>query len=129
MAECVVKQRKSTRICIGSLNQRIVIKTRQLTPNSDNDVDYDEIFTELKTVWAMVETVSGKTMFDKSNVERDVTHNFYIRYITGVTVEEWIQYKDQYFDLLGVENFGEEDSFYKITVAIRGDKDKPVNFS
>ncbi len=129
MAECVAKQRKTTRVCIGSMNQRIVIKTRQLTPNSDNDVDYDETFTSLKTVWSMVETVSGKTIFDQSNEERDVTHNFYIRYIAGVTFQEWIQYKDQYFDVLNVENFGEQDSFQKLTVAIRGSDVKPVNFS
>lgn len=129
MAQCTAKERKTTRVCIGSLNQRIELEIRTLTPNSDNDVDYDEIFTQLKTVWSMVETVTGKTMFDKSNIERVVTHNFYIRFIADVTFENWIKYKSQYFDILNVENFSERDSFYKLTTAIRGDDTKPVNWA
>lgn len=129
MVQCTAKERKSTRVCIGSLNQKIDLEVRVLTPKSDNDVDYDEIFTQFKTVWAMVETVAGKTMFDKSNIERVVTHNFYIRFIVNITFENWIKYKSQYFDILNVENFGERNSFYKLTTAIRGDDTKPVNWA
>ncbi len=127
MAQCVAKVRKSTRVCIGSLNQRIDINIRTLTPNSDDDVDYDEVFTLTKTVWSMVETVTGETMFDSSNVERVVTHNFYIRYIPDITMENWIVYKDELYDILNVENFGENDRFYKMATAVRGDTAQPVN--
>ncbi len=127
MAQCVVRTNKKKRVCIGALNRRIEVKVRTLTATADDDVDYTEVFTALKTVWAMVETVSGKTMFDSSNVERIVTHNFYIRFISGVTSESWVKYKDQYFDILNVENLNEEDTFYKLVCAIRGDTTKPVN--
>ena len=68
MAQCVAKIRKDTRVCIGSLNKRITIQLRALTADPQTGVDFNQTFLNSKNVWSMVETVSGKTMFDKSNI-------------------------------------------------------------
>jgi SPP1 family predicted phage head-tail adaptor len=129
MATCKKIKRLSERVCIGSLNQKINIQVRELLAPIGDSVDFDEEFTLLENVWAMVETVAGKVFFDGSNTDKSITHNFYIRYISGVqiTAENWINYKDQYFDIINVENLDEANRFLLMRTTIRGSDGLPVN--
>jgi SPP1 family predicted phage head-tail adaptor len=136
MAICNKIQRESKRIAIGSLNKLIKLKIRSISSPSSGGVDFGETFTDWQDIWAYVKTVNGVTIFDDSNIGRDVSHDIYIRFIPDVTSEAWIEFpaqygstKDQYFDILKVENLNEENKFYRLRCALRGDSEKPINWT
>jgi len=127
MATCKKLRRTLTKVCTGALNKRIQIQTRHIKPPVGNSVDYTEEFTNIITTWAMLETVTGVTIFDDTNVEQVVTHDFYIRYIPNVTFEKWILFDEKYYDILRVENYQENNLYYRIRTNVRGRKEIPVN--
>ncbi|MCK5017303.1 MAG: phage head closure protein [Candidatus Peribacteraceae bacterium] len=129
MAICKKKVRESKRVCIGSLNRKITIQMRDIKPPKGGSVDFTENFTVEREVWAMVESVNNTTFFDETNTEQIVSHNFYIRYIDGVeiTAENWIKWRDRYYDIIGVQNLNEENRFYLLRANVRGTITKPVN--
>jgi head-tail adaptor len=136
MAICKKIKRTDNRITIGALDTLIKLKIRTLTPPTGSSVDYGETFTDWIDVWALVTTVNGVVFFDEStNLERTVTHKIYIRYIPDVTSETWVllpaqfgAVKDQYLDILRVDNLNEKNKFYMLTCALRGDVTKKVNW-
>lgn len=129
MAKCSRKQLEKKAVCIGDMREKIQVQIRSITAPTTDGVDYGESFISLKTVWALVETTRGETIFDGTNVERDVTHRFYIRYLPDVTFEDWIIYKGNYYDIIDVENLQELNDFLLIRVNVRGTTSKEVNQS
>jgi len=90
-------------------------------------VDYSLTFDGAITTFANIETVSGETIFDSSNIERDVTHKFYIRFRDSITQEKWINFKNELYDILTVENLDERNEFLLLRASKRGPDTKPVN--
>ena len=129
MATCKKIKRLSERVCIGSLNKKINIHTRELKPPTGTGVDYDEEFVVIENVWSMIETVAGKVFFDGTNTDQSITHNFYIRYIVGVTItaENWIEYNGNRFDIINVENLDEGNRFILMRTNQRGSDTLEVN--
>ena len=133
MATCVKLKRKKTRVCIGSLNRRVTVLTRKIVTPQSGSVDYTESFTEPKTVWAMVNTVSGLEIFDETNQVQTVSHEVFIRYLIGITPEKWVKLlsvnsePDFYVNILQVENYQENSFFYKLICNLRGKDSLPVN--
>jgi head-tail adaptor len=135
MAICTKIRRKSKRICIGSLNKKIVVNMREIQAPNQDSVDFSELFTAERTVWAMVETVNGVTIFDETNIEHEITHNVYMRYVQNMTPEKWLKLlsvnggDDVYFNIIRVENFGELNQFYRLLCTLRGKDDLAANFA
>ncbi len=123
MADCKRIVQKKRIICAGDLKHYIEIQTRKIeAPLSGVDHEYD---TPLYAkTWAMIQTVSGLRDFDKINVGEGVTHLFYIRYLSGVTEQEWVIYNGQRFDIADVENLDEENQFMKLECIDKGDVDQ-----
>lgn len=137
MGKCVKIVRKIKRVCVGSLNKKIIIEAREIgTPGGGTSL-YKESFTPIKTVWAMIETVKGLMMFDSTNIARDVSHRIYIRYdkTLSMTAERWITLPstdgtdDVKIDVLRVENINEENRFFLLSCAFRGKSDQQSNFA
>ena len=120
MPKCITIRRNKRKVCIGDLNTEITIQSRNIKPPATTGVDFSETFTGKATVWALVNTVSGKTMFDGTGVERDVTHEIYIRYLSGVTSEDWILLNGQRLDILPLEDLDERNEFMKLRCTNRG---------
>jgi len=129
MAQCKKIYRQIKRVCIGSLNELIKIKVRSITPPVGGSVFYGEDFQNIMDVWAMIETKNGLVTFDSTNTAQNVTHQFYIRYISDVTFENWLEYKGKYYNILTVNNLNEENRFYMLQCNERGSKDIEVNLS
>jgi len=127
MAVCKVTQRTHKRVCIGSLNRKIEIHVRSIKAPAKGSVDFSDKYTLKKKVWAMIETVSGETMFNASNIETVVTHQFYIRYIPDVDIVDVIVYGGLRYTLVNVENLNNENYFLLIKASDRGDSDLPAN--
>lgn len=135
MAECIKIKRKSQRICIGSLNRRVIITTRAITPPSGDDTNYTETLNDPITVPALIQPARGDKVFDGSNIIRVNSTNIFIRYIPGVTFEKWLELisinsqPNEYFQILTVTNLDEANRFYMLECSKRGDTNKPVNLN
>lgn len=120
MPKCKKLRRLKRQVCIGDLDNQIVLQDRSITPPVSG-VDATEDFTTNDTVDAKVDTSRGETIFDGVSPDGvDVTHIFTIRFITGITAETWVGFKSQRFDILDVENLEERDEWLKLRCTNRG---------
>ena len=126
---CKTIKPKTIKVCIGSMNKKIKITVRTLTPPSADGVDFDEVLSGEKEVWAAVETHRGIEVFNGTNLIGVATHLFYIRALTGQTAEDWVEFKGNYYRILDVQNFQEDDRFQVLRCGIRGITSSPVNLA
>ena len=126
--KCQNVQIKRRRICLGDLNRQVTLKTRAIdTPDTPTDYDYDQEFTTLATVWAAIQTMSGKDLFDGVNMIGTATHIFYIKYRSDVTAETMIEYQSKNYRILRTEDLDQNNEFMALYCALRGDKTINVN--
>lgn len=128
MAQCERISFKKKTVCLGGMNHKIKLQTRSIKPVTDG-VDFVEEFTQDISVWAMIKTMPKESIFDGSNIERSVSHFFYIRFIKNVTFEKWIEFKNNKYDIVAVENLNEEDNFLLLKASLRGNKDLNANLA
>jgi len=123
-SDCQRIKVKKKLVCAGDLSHRITIQTRDIKAPSDGvDFNYDE--RAFIQTWAMIETVNGLEDFDNINVAQNITHRFYIRFLAGLTEQEWIIFKDRRYDILDIVNINEEDEFMKLECTNKGSEDQP----
>ena len=104
------------------MRERIQINTNAIEAPIDGSVDFSEKFQEVETVWAMIETKSGVEIFDGTNIVGVATHFFYIRFIPNITFKNFINFKQQFFAILDVQNLDERNEFYLLRCSLRGDE-------
>ena len=126
---CKTISPSTIKVCIGSMRHKITINVRTLTPPSDAGVNFDETLTSPKIVWSAVETSRGVEVFSGTDLIGVATHLFYIRALAGQTAESWVEFKDNYYRILDVQNFQEDDRFQVLRCTLRGDTSKPVNLA
>jgi SPP1 family predicted phage head-tail adaptor len=120
MASCKKLRRKKRQICLGDLDTQIILQNRVLTAPLFGTPDFDETFTTTDTVWAMVNTVSGKTFFDNTGVGTNITHSVGIVFDSSVTAETWIELDGNRLDILQKENLDERGEWLILTCVDRG---------
>lgn len=124
MAKCIKLQRKRRKICVGDLDSRITLQTRTIKPPVFGETDFDEEFTATQEVWAMINTVEGKTHFNGVETETPISHSIGIRYRTDVTAETWILLSDgRRLDILETQDVEERHEFLILTCTDRGDQE------
>lgn len=135
MATCEKIVRTNKRVCIGSMNRQIDLLTRSITTPIGGNVNFDEDLVLLKRVWAMIQTTRGAVIFDDSNIERQITHKIYIRYVEDLTAETWVRLpsitggKNVLLDIVRIENLEEGNRFMLLNCALRGDDTKKANLA
>jgi len=120
MPECKKIRRKKRQVCVGDLDTLVSLSSRAIQAPNDSEADYTEEFTPKADVWALLQTVSGESIFDSVGQEVDVTDHVYIRYIAGVTQEDWIDIDDQRLDILDVEDLDRRKEFQLLRCTNRG---------
>lgn len=93
----------------GRLDKRVTIQ--QLVPASpDQDAggEPDEIWTDLKTVWAAVEPLKGREFLAAQQVNAEVTGQIVIRKRAGITPKMRCSYDSRIYDIVAVVDPGEE---------------------
>ncbi len=127
MPTCVKIRRKKRQPCIGDMDELITLQGRTLAPPTSG-VDATEEFADTDPdVWALVETVSGETLFDNTGTERDVTHNFLVNFIAGVTSETWVLFNNDRLEILSVEDLDERHEFLLLKATNRGIETNEAN--
>lgn len=122
MPICQFVQKKRRNVCIGDMEDEITLENRAIQAPDFDTVDFDEEFTAPNPpVWALVETVRGKTFFDGVSTEKDITHWIYINFDATVTDETWVKLTDgRRLDILRVENLDERSDFMLLHCDDRG---------
>ena len=123
---CDKRRIKKVQYCAGDLKYRITLKNRSLDAPRDN-VDFDEDFSDEVTVWAGIKTVNGKTIFDDTNTERDISHEFIIRFREGISNKTWIEYNGDNYDIVKAENVNEQNDWLRLQANIRGKTTKKAS--
>lgn len=120
--------RKHRQVCIGALDTEIVVNSRTITEPIEDSVDYTETFVEDALVFAAVETTSrGQIVFDGTNTARVLTHRFYIRFLTGITAETWVESDGINYDILNTETLDGRNEFILLNATRRGSDILPIN--
>ena len=122
MPRCQPIKKKRRNICIGDMEDEITLENRAIQAPEFDTVDFEEEFTAPNpAVWALIETVRGKTFFDGVSTEEDVTHWIYINFDATVTAETWVKLTDgRRLDILRVENLDERSDFQLLHCNDRG---------
>lgn len=123
MPRCETIKRRHRRVCVGDLDSEIIIENRSITEPVFSSPDFTESFTSPTTIWAMIETVNGKTFFDGVNTESVITHHIYINYDASVTAESWVRIGSNRLDILHVENLDGRSEFMRLVCTDRGTKE------
>jgi len=120
MPKCIKIQRKKEQACIAALNKRIDIFLREITPIKTETVDFNEQFINQRTVWANVDTKTGTQFFDEFNILQRITHVFIIRFIPGVTFEDFVVFENNRYRIIEAENLQQSNTYHRLNCTIRG---------
>ena len=123
MPKCKFIKRKHRKVCIGDLDTLITLQTRDIVAPVFDEVDFDEDFQDFPTaqVWALVETATGKAVFDGIDTDVNITHIITIRYDVNVTSETWIDFDDgRKLDIQFTEDLEERHEWLMLFCTLRG---------
>lgn len=74
-----------------------------------------EGWTDVKTVWAMIKTLTGKEVFQAMTTKTEYTTRFVIRYTTGLNTDMRILYKNRIFNIQSIINDDEQNKTLTIS--------------
>lgn len=86
----------------GELKHRIAIQG--ITRTADGQGGYTEAWSDVVTVWAKIEALSGRELWQAQQVQSAVTHRITIRYRSDITPAMRIKYGARYFNVDAVIN-------------------------
>jgi len=127
----VCKKIKSIKrqICIGDLKDRIELSIRSQVSKNDGKIKSIMDFTSLATVWAKVTTTRGSQLFDGVEISDPFTHQIEIRFRDDIDAEKWIDFKDNRYDIVDVQDYDERNEFLLLLCKKKGDQTKEANFA
>lgn len=96
----MIKQTLSSR-----LKRRVEIVQR--CNNKDEFGEVETGFETIKTVYAEVKPVTGKSFFAAQQVNSEITHQVLIRYTSGISPSMCVRFKNRMFEILYVMNYNE----------------------
>ena len=120
MGKCTRIRKKSRKVCAGDMQDEIKIQNRQLNAPLFGNPDFDIVFIDALTIWAAINTVSGKTFFDGVSTEIDITHEIYIMFDAAIDTDKWVEFENRRFDVLKIEDLDERHELIKLTCAELG---------
>lgn len=74
----------------GELRNLITLKSWQDAPNASAGLDKN--YTAPVKAWAKIEPVGAAIYHGTQQTDNAITHRFYIRFITGITVDQVIEH-------------------------------------
>jgi SPP1 family predicted phage head-tail adaptor len=97
---------------IDRLNKRIIIQFK--TTISDGFGGYNEVWNDLKTLWAEIKPISSTDTFEANKIEEKISHIITIRYYSLLTTQCRIRYCERIFNIIGIINPLESNDIMKI---------------
>lgn len=117
------RQRKLRAPNIGDMRDPIIIWDRNINSPKFDTQSHTQEYTNDRTRFAKVETVSGKEIFQGTELLGVKTHEFTIRKEDlVVTSENIIEFDGNYIAILRVNNFEERGTFLLMECGEKGNK-------
>ena len=133
MTSCKNITPKKRIICSGDLRDIVIVQVRVLSPKKFDDPDYNETFTETKTLRASVQTTRGFQSFKDvgitTQIQNNITHKIYVRFSTSYTItsENWLDFKSERYIIRDVENIDERSEWLLLYCIKKGSDAKLAN--
>ncbi len=89
------------------MRHRVTLRKKEIT--EDALKQQSEVWTDIATVWARIEPLSGREYFAARQENADVSVKVVIRYLPGITAETRVVFDGRVFDVLSVINPGERN--------------------
>jgi len=87
---------------IGELRHRVTLRKKEIA--EDALKQQSEVWTDIATVWARIEPLSGREYFAARQENADVSVKVVIRYLPGITAETRVVFGGRIFEVLSVIN-------------------------
>lgn len=90
----------------GILNRRVTIQA----PTEVRGADYADVqrtWADVATVWASLEPLSARELFQNLEVSSELTTRVRIRYLAGVSAKQRVVFGSRVFEIQSVINPGE----------------------
>lgn len=110
---------------IGRTNKRITFWRYEETKNALMQIE--QVLTEVKTVWASVEPTRGREYQEAQRIRPELTYKVTTRYHKGITPDMFIQFKNQYFQIISIINVRERNEMLEIVCIKKGFKKRKIN--
>jgi hypothetical protein len=105
---------------LAKCGKTVTLQNRDIQVPDFGSPDFDEAFSGDTDVQAIINTQRGKVLFDGVATDNPITHKICIKYLPGITSETWILYEGRRFDILDIENCGEQDKCLVLRCTERG---------
>ena len=129
MARCQKIRRKKRAACSGDLRDEIILWDRDIKAPAFGEAEQTQTYSNGFTVWSSINTIEGKEIFNGAQLVGVKTHSILIRFDAGrnITAENVVEFKGNYYDILGVQNLEERDEWLELSCGILGDKTQENN--
>ena len=122
-----VQTARLRKIPIGDMKTPVVVHSTDITAPTVG-VDFGREITPLIEPWfCKVTTLRGVTVFDGSNIEQFVTHEFAGRFDDRIDEKMFIELSGKYYRIENVEVYEETQMYTVLLCTERGDKNLEVN--
>lgn len=91
-----------TRLRIGQLHHRVTLQSASET--ADGGGGFTATWSDIATVWARIEPLSGKERMTAQQLENPLTHRITIRHRSGVDAKMRIKFGSRIFNIRSVLN-------------------------
>ena len=105
---------------LAKCGQTITLQNRDIVPPKFGSADFDEAFSGDTVVTAIIQTERGKVIFDGVGTDNPITHKFCLEWVSGVTAETWILFGGNRYDIIDVEDCGEQNICLVLRCTERG---------
>lgn len=122
-----LQRARRRKVPIGDMRTPVIIhKAEIMAPNVG--VDFGRKITPVvEPWWCKVTTVTGVYMFDSSNVEQIITHDFQGRFHPDVDRDMVIEQGGEYYKIISAEDMEERHEFLRLRCTVRGAISQEVN--
>ena len=90
----------------GSLNKRVTIQSPAEVRGADY-ADVQRTWTDVASVWASIEPLSARELFQNREVSSELTTRVRMRYLSGVSAKQRVLFGARVFEIQSVLNPGE----------------------
>ncbi len=124
MSVCQNIQGRRRQVCIGTMDHRITLETRDIQAPESGTVDFKENFTVPTLVWADIQTPRGKTFFDGVNTDTPISHMIGINFDASISATKtWVKLESgNRLRILTVEDLDGRSDFMMLTCTDRGNQ-------
>lgn len=98
---------------IGKLRHRVTILRKKEMETFESFTSLTT-YTEVATIWANIESTKGLVRFDTKQVGEEITHKITIRNYPLITTENWLQFRNQKFNIRFVMDADERRQYLEL---------------